>query len=146
MDGRTKRRLVYGWVLLAIVVSPLLAMVAAQYQFVLVAELTQEEYADNVDEIAPEMSERIEYSELSADEQEIVDRAIEGERFYFQSYDRVPRMRTPDTGDLVVVKNDTNYVFERGQTFVWRTLPGAITIGLLLSAVLGLAQIYRWQR
>jgi hypothetical protein len=146
MDGRTKRRLVYGWMLLAVVASPLLAMTASQYQFVLAAELSQQEYVDRADELAPGIAERVEYGDLGPEKRALVDRAIEGERFYFGSYERVPRMRTPDDGDLLVVKDDTYYLFRRGRTFAWRTLPGAATIGLLLSVVLGTAQAYRWQR
>jgi hypothetical protein len=146
MDGRTKKRLLSGWVIIALIVSLPLAMTAAQYEFVLKTELTQAEYAENVNQVAPDISERVEYEELTPEEQAKVDRAINGERLYFHTYENVPRMQTPDTGDLLVIKDDTYYVFSRGRTFAWRTPPGAATVGMLASAVIAFIKLFRLQR
>jgi len=146
MDGRTKRRLLYAWVFVVLVASLPLAMMAAQYEFRLEAEMTHDEYVENLDEVGPMIGEEVEYGELSPEAQAKVDRAIEGERLYFQSSADVPGALPPDTGALLVTRGDTYYVLTRGRTFAWRTVPGAVTVGLLVSAGVAFVRLFRLQR
>jgi hypothetical protein len=143
MDGRTKLRILYAWVFVALILVLPFAMMSAQYEFSLQTEMTQEEYAENVEEI--QVSERVEYEQLTDEERAKVDRAIESGRLYFATYEEVPRMETRDAGNLAVIRDGRYYVFRRGQTLAWQTPPGIVTIVLLFSIVAGFVQIFRFQ-
>lgn len=127
---------------LFLVVASLLSGVAAlEYEFYLDTKVS-----DDTDLSEKDISEWVRYEELSTNSQNYVDRAIQGERLLFPARGDVPGFREPTSGNLGVTYDENRYIFHRGVTFVWSSIPGIVALLLLVCSIILIIQSVRLEK
>lgn len=113
-----------------LLVAAVLGMESTQYRFALQSQ----------GEVPNDASSIVEYEELSAQEQEAVRRAIDGETLTYSTVTQAPG---PGDGRLVVYYRDTPYVFSRSGYFPTSSRRGTVVLAVGLAGALAVGVALR---
>jgi hypothetical protein len=86
-----------------------------------------------------------EYDQLPANEQQVIDSAINGQRYVFNSQLSIPGARGSSLGgkEMMVLKQDTYYIFSHQTIFVSTTPAGLAAIALAFSGLVAIIEAIR---